>query len=964
MRKFRWRADVIFIMVLSLASCLWAAAPAAGASEDCGAGECRVRILFDESHEERGTISYERALEMDPTHGIDWFLYGRLAEMLAERCTLVRGVEPITVSSLEGFDVLLVTSPEERFTQKELDAIYSFVTDGGGLLVAQDTNPAPTCGSNQLASMFDCRFVKGILRSEHGDWDAESFRVDIALPGHAAVHGVDEFQMNWGCPIEVPDDWEVLLTSKPDTWLDKDNSGTRGLNEVGGPLAVAAAGYVGTGRVVLVGDNAFQDTVMGANWIFFVNAVDWLVGEATYFEGWSAEDEGALTPVVSSAYSEDLLVRFFPDRWELEPGETVVWTIEAVAESALPLYIRPELDNDVNREPLIVLDKPSIQIEFTYDEENLYVPFLEVADPDGQGQKVYPETFLVVESRLERRSGVGLSVPGLAGGESDFIKAVRVTGYDATVYGTPAGLEDMRHQLERIASLGANLAVFNLDWYFDGPSSSIHEPLYGRTWPVTGFGTLPLGVLTQAVDWCHELGMRVGLCYFLTEKEGHFSGKRGRYTYEPADDQVYLEWQTAIHVKYAEICERLGVELFILDAENDYFTQNPGVRGLIEEVREVYGGLVTEQAYTVDRVWSCPFADQLDFVAWSDYYFGFADLSNRDVDQATLEKAFLRHYEVDVLPVLEHVEKPGMFLELGSNFRELGDERGAEECKAYLEVISGLTDGGSSLVGLCWWDWNLEGEDRKYPHSIRGRSAEDIVQEYFCDVLPDRVQRMSSVAPAHECSTEEELASFARWDGLTIHTYVDRGHSTFTLDADTGKPSPSLRIEFTPLTSQREVVTAGIYEVPSRQQDWTQHESVCFWFKSDAMNCNCVSVLEFQVFDADGDRFTFRTSARTYLSGWQLVTMDLDLLSFPSWIPDSQPGNGELDLSRVARWGVVLQWDDGRTHNAWLDSVNLGSPLEVSPGSSTGAADTDGDGVPDDDDLCPDWPGSAGMSGC
>jgi len=964
MRRLKSQCGVLCILVLCAVLFLQTGEAQTSASEGCDSGDCRARILFDESHAERGTISYERALEMDASHGPDWFLYGRLAEMLAERHTLVRGVEPITAQVLEDFDVLLITSPTVRFTQTEIDAIYSFVTSGGGLLIAQDTNPSPSSGSNQLASIFGSHFQQGILRSEHGDWDAESFRVDIAAPEHPISHGLDEFQMNWSCAIEVPDDWEVLLISKSDTWLDLDNSRTRSASELAGPLPVAAAGHVGAGRVVLVADNAFQDTVMEANQIFFANAVAWLIGEATYLEGWSVEDTGALVPVVSSSDSDGLLVRFFPDRWEVKPGETVAWTIEAVSEEVLPLYIRPEFDNDIYREPLVILDKARTQIEFTYDDENIYVPYLEVADQHGNGQKVYPETFLVVQSQLEQRTGLGLSIPELGNGESDFIKAIRVTGYDPTVYGTPEGLENVRQQLERIAGLGTNLIVFNLDWYFDGPSSSIHEPLYGRTWPITLFGTMPLGVLTQVVDWCHELGMRVGLCYFLTEKEGHLTGKRGRYTYMPADDQLYMEWQTAIHVKYAEICERLAVELFILDAENDYFTQNPGVRHLIDKVRDVYSGLVTEQAYTIDRVWTCPFADLLDFVAWSDYYFGFANLSDRDVDQATLEKAFLRHYEVDILPVLEHVGKPGMFLELGSNFRELGDARGEEEYAAYLQVLDSLTDDGSPLVGLCWWDWNLEGEDRKFPHSMRGRSAEEIVQQYYGSVLPDRVGLVPAVAPTRVCASEDEVASFGQWESPTTHTYQDGGQLTRAMDSGVGNPAPSLHIEFTPYTSRRDVVTAGVYIVPTRTQDWSQFETVCFWLRNDSLNCNCVSVLEFQVIDADGDQFTFRTTARTFLSGWQQVTVDLDLLSFPSWITASQSGDRVLDLSRVAKWGIVMQWDDAEEHNVWLDSVCVGISAYGEPGASQDSLDSDGDGIPDAVDMCPDWPGSAEMGGC
>jgi len=672
------------------------------------------------------------------------------------------------------------------------------------------------------------------------------------------------------------------------------------------------------------------------------------------FSSWLAIAEGAESPKM----------RFYPDKTEIKPGETVTWTIEVLDESILPLTAHPEFNNDIHREPLISLEEAVLRIEFKYDEANIYVPYLETQDSSGHEQKVYSESLVVVLPDLAQRTGVGLSLAPVSGGNSDFIKAIRATNCDSSLLETAAGLQDIHRQLASIAELGTNLVVFNLEWFFDDPSASIHEPLYGRIWPVGRFGTIPLGALTKLVDWAHDLGMRVGLSYFLTEKQGYLPGSRGRYAYEPADEDLYMDWQTSIHVTYAEICERLGVELFILDAENDFFTQNPRVADLIREVREVFSGAITEQAYTVDRVWSCPYVDQLDFVAWSDYYFGFADLADRGLGVEVLESAFARHYEADVLPVLEHVGKPAMFLELGSNFREIGDEQGQSEYQAYLDVIARVTADSSPVIGLCWWEWALLEEDPSYPHDLRGHSAEQTVADYFIDILPDQVTyARAAVSPAN-CFGLKPLASFEPTENLTLHAYERGGRLSYSYDSTTGHPDSSLHMAFMPSTAERQVVAAGAYVVPDEPEDWTEYQTLCFWLLSDAENCNCVSSLQFEVIDNDGDRFTFGTSARTFLSGWQLVEIDLDLLSCPSWIPSSAPGDRNLDLGQVAKWGFLFTWDDGRIHNVWIDSVHLGRSTDRGSDALLQQQDTDSDGVPDDEDYCPDWPGSPETNGC
>ena len=111
-----------------------------------------ARVLFDEAHNEAWTIRPELALAMQPAHPGD-ASYAIAAGALAQRDFAVEpNVEqPLTASTLSSCDVLVIAHPSEpawerttgtgspRLTTAELDAIESFVHDGGGLIVLGET---------------------------------------------------------------------------------------------------------------------------------------------------------------------------------------------------------------------------------------------------------------------------------------------------------------------------------------------------------------------------------------------------------------------------------------------------------------------------------------------------------------------------------------------------------------------------------------------------------------------------------------------------------------------------------------------------------------------------------------------------------------------------------------------------------------------------------------------------------
>lgn len=110
-----------------------------------------ARILFDESHGEAWTISTERAATLQPAHPAD-SSYAAAADLLRARDLSVDAHRdgPLDARTLAGVDVLVIAHPSEErwektdgrspvFTADELDAIETWVRDGGGLVVLGET---------------------------------------------------------------------------------------------------------------------------------------------------------------------------------------------------------------------------------------------------------------------------------------------------------------------------------------------------------------------------------------------------------------------------------------------------------------------------------------------------------------------------------------------------------------------------------------------------------------------------------------------------------------------------------------------------------------------------------------------------------------------------------------------------------------------------------------------------------
>src|SRR5437763_10667772 len=130
-----------------------------------------ARVLFDEAHNEAWTIRSGLAQTMQPAHPGD-SSYAHAAKLLGARDFAVepnvgRGLD---ADVLSGYDLLVIAHPSDpmwerttgdgspRLSDAEVEAIESFVAEGGGLIVMGETEQEKYGNNlNALLARFGCR---------------------------------------------------------------------------------------------------------------------------------------------------------------------------------------------------------------------------------------------------------------------------------------------------------------------------------------------------------------------------------------------------------------------------------------------------------------------------------------------------------------------------------------------------------------------------------------------------------------------------------------------------------------------------------------------------------------------------------------------------------------------------------------------------------------------------------------
>jgi hypothetical protein len=238
------------------------------------------RILFDETHSERNTLSPDRARVLNPDHP-DWVWFGILQSALADDTQVIAKTEgEIDAAALDAIDVLVLAAPTRSFTPAEQRAIRLFVESGGGLIYLGDAwSGSPM---SPLLDSWGIRFVPATVLSSTNPGCPGCFRLKT-FGDHPAVGSQPSFDTNYGGSFAVTAPAISIGETGDTEWRSLTGKSTQQAGETSGPLSMIAAAELEEGRVLAVSDNAFHDDYLRGrtgNTALFRSALAWVAAHA------------------------------------------------------------------------------------------------------------------------------------------------------------------------------------------------------------------------------------------------------------------------------------------------------------------------------------------------------------------------------------------------------------------------------------------------------------------------------------------------------------------------------------------------------------------------------------------------------------------------------------------------------------------------------------------------------------
>lgn len=221
-----------------------------------------MTLLYDESHKEPRFEDYYSAFSRYLTN------QGGRADVL--------GAAPITTEHLKGYDVLMISFPQEMFSDDEISAIMDFVAGGGGLFLVGEEGDFNHFKKNlnALSTRFGVTFNDDEVL-DPTDRIGEYYSIIHTFEEHPITSGVEKFVIYGGCSLKVEGNAKVLATG------DDDSYSTEGYYKAGDYPPVLCALEHGSGRVVCVGDGSFfRNNFINEfnNKQLALNIVNWLSG--------------------------------------------------------------------------------------------------------------------------------------------------------------------------------------------------------------------------------------------------------------------------------------------------------------------------------------------------------------------------------------------------------------------------------------------------------------------------------------------------------------------------------------------------------------------------------------------------------------------------------------------------------------------------------------------------------------
>lgn len=232
-------------------------------------------ILFDESHDETNTLSWQRALSLNSVNP-EWHYFGQFKNRIEQEFyiqSLYNG--PITIDSLKEFQILILAAPQSSFQSGEINAIHNFVEYGGTLFIIGDASIPVTI--NNISEKFGITFNSIPIASDTSAWDAQSFLVTELIP-HDINQNINSIHTNWSSSLDIAPPAYAISYTDSTTWRDANRNGLMDDGETAGPFVFGALSLYGNGAAVFIADNAFHEGIFNSNdnGKLIINILRWL----------------------------------------------------------------------------------------------------------------------------------------------------------------------------------------------------------------------------------------------------------------------------------------------------------------------------------------------------------------------------------------------------------------------------------------------------------------------------------------------------------------------------------------------------------------------------------------------------------------------------------------------------------------------------------------------------------------
>lgn len=223
-------------------------------------------VLFDEGHAQQFLIDGDRSLDLS-----------ELAESFRQVGFEVGSHSgTLTANVLSEVDVLVISGAFKPLAKEEIQAVVDFVYNGGGLAVM--LHVAPLIG--ELLHRLDVDFTNGTLRETTGLIEDNPLDFKIYnLHTHPVTDGLLQFSLygSWALRSTAPH-VKVIAETTEKGWVDLDRDNRLSANDAVQKFGVMAAGEIGQGRYLVIGDDAiFQNRFFDRdNRELALRIVEWL----------------------------------------------------------------------------------------------------------------------------------------------------------------------------------------------------------------------------------------------------------------------------------------------------------------------------------------------------------------------------------------------------------------------------------------------------------------------------------------------------------------------------------------------------------------------------------------------------------------------------------------------------------------------------------------------------------------